>query len=93
MEFLYFFVALFSTTIGAISGLGGGTIIKPVLDAVSGLTVANINFMSSCAVLSMTFLSIYRGRNDHLDMNYPISTALALRLHWEECVESISFCF
>lgn len=78
MEIIYFLIAFFSTTIGAISGLGGGTIIKPMMDTLSGLNVEKINFMSSCAVLSMTFLSIYRGRKDNLDINHSISTSLAL---------------
>lgn len=78
MVALFAFVALFATTIGAISGVGGGIIIKPVLDAVGGLPVATTNFMSSCTVFSMAAVSIYRGRKDKLDIDYKISTALAL---------------
>lgn len=68
MEVIFFLIAIFSTTIGAVSGLGGGTIIKPMLDAVSGLPLSAINFMSSCTVLTMTFLTIFRGRKDELDI-------------------------
>lgn len=78
MEILYFFIAIFATTIGAMSGMGGGIIIKPIMDAVSGLDVAIINFMSSCAVLVMAIYSIYRGRKDDVDINYRIATALAI---------------
>ncbi|MFI3250257.1 MAG: sulfite exporter TauE/SafE family protein [Eubacteriales bacterium] len=78
MEIILFFVAIIATTVGAISGMGGGIIIKPVMDAVSGMEVTTINFMSSCTVLGMAIVSIYRGRKDEIDINYRISTALAL---------------
>lgn len=78
MELLLFLVAIFATTIGAMSGMGGGIIIKPVMDAMSGMNVSTINFMSGCTVLGMAVVSVYRGRNEELDINYPISLALAL---------------
>jgi len=60
MEFLYLSVALFSTTIGALSGLGGGVIIKPVLDAASPFDAATISLLSSFTVLSMAMVSTVR---------------------------------
>jgi len=60
MELLYLSVALFSTAIGALSGLGGGVIIKPVLDAASPFDVATISILSSCTVLSMAMVSTVR---------------------------------
>lgn len=78
MELILLGVALLATTIGAISGIGGGIIIKPVMDAISGMDLAVINFMSGCTVLGMSAMSIYRGRKDDLDINYPISISLAL---------------
>ncbi len=78
MEIILFLVAILATTIGAISGMGGGIIIKPVMDAVSGMDLSVINFMSGCTVLGMAIVSIYRGRKDELDINYPISISLAL---------------
>lgn len=32
--FIYFIVIILANTVGAISGMGGGVIIKPVLDSV-----------------------------------------------------------
>lgn len=78
MEVIFFLIAIFSTTIGAVSGLGGGTIIKPMLDAVSGLPLPAINFMSSCTVLTMTFLTIFRGRKDELDIPFLPTCYLAV---------------
>ena len=47
--------------IGAISGIGGGVIIKPMLDMIiSGQSMASISMISSCGVLSMSLLSILR---------------------------------
>ena len=46
----YFLVCLLATMAGGISGVGGGVIIKPVMDAVSGLPVAEISFLSGCTV-------------------------------------------
>ena len=55
---LYFFIALFSSIVGAICGIGGGVIIKPVLDFFQMGTVATISFLSSCTVLSMSLYSV-----------------------------------
>lgn len=78
MEILLFLVAFFATTVGSISGMGGGILIKPILDAVSGLDVASISFMSGCTVLAMAIVNAYRGRNDQLDLNLPVTLPLGL---------------
>lgn len=56
----YFLICLAATTLGAISGIGGGVIIKPVMDAVSGLSVSTISFLSGCTVLAMSIVSVFR---------------------------------
>ncbi|MFI3253606.1 MAG: sulfite exporter TauE/SafE family protein [Eubacteriales bacterium] len=78
MEFILFGVALLATTIGAMSGMGGGIIIKPVMDAISGMDVTVINFMSSCTVLAMAMMSMYRGRKDEIEVHMPTCISLAL---------------
>ena len=55
---LYLIVALFASIIGAICGIGGGVIIKPVLDMVSSDGASVINFLSGCTVLSMSLYSV-----------------------------------
>lgn len=55
-----FAICFFASTIGAICGIGGGVIIKPVLDATGLFPVATINFLSGCTVLSMTLYSVIR---------------------------------
>ncbi|KRM23665.1 sulfite exporter TauE/SafE family protein [Latilactobacillus graminis] len=58
---LYVMIILFSNTIGAISGMGGGVIIKPVLDLLSGDPLVAINFYSSFAVFIMSIVSTGKG--------------------------------
>ncbi len=78
MIILYFFIALFSSIIGAISGIGGGIIIKPMMDAISGLENEVINFMSASTVLAMSFSSYFRGRNSETDIDMRITFPLAI---------------
>lgn len=51
---LIVFVCLLASVIGAIAGIGGGVIIKPVLDSLGIMEVAAISFLSGCTVLSMS---------------------------------------
>lgn len=78
MELLLFLVAIGASTIGAISGIGGGVIIKPVMDAVSGMDAATISFMSGCTVLTMALSTYLQGMKDDLTMDYHVSIPLAL---------------
>ena len=57
---LFFIVSFLASTVGAICGIGGGVIIKPVLDMLHLETVATISFLSGCTVLSMTCYSVGR---------------------------------
>ncbi|MEG0684290.1 MAG: sulfite exporter TauE/SafE family protein [Coprobacillus sp.] len=53
-------IVLISTLLGSLAGLGGGVIIKPMLDIVGFHDISSISFFSSCAVLSMAVYSIFR---------------------------------
>ena len=55
---IFFLVALTASIAGAICGIGGGVIIKPVLDLLHLETVAAISFLSGCTVLSMSCYSV-----------------------------------
>lgn len=57
---IFFFVSLIASTIGAIAGIGGGVLIKPIMDSFQILPVATISFLSSCTVLSMSTYSVMR---------------------------------
>ena len=58
MYILFFLISFFASIVGAICGIGGGIIIKPVMDAFGVLDVSVINFLSGCTVLSMTTYSV-----------------------------------
>lgn len=62
MLVLYFFVCFLSSIVGAICGIGGGVIIKPVLDATNTLDAVTISFLSGCTVLAMTSYSVIRAK-------------------------------
>lgn len=67
MEYLVIFiVCFFSSVAGAICGIGGGVVIKPVLDATGILHVTTVSFLSGCTVLSMSVVSMYKNmRAEH----------------------------
>lgn len=79
MYVLFLIVSFLASVVGAICGIGGGVIIKPLLDSFGVLSVSVISFLSGCTVLSMSIISIIkakRGGNSLLNMR--ISTPLAL---------------
>ena len=58
MDILFFVVAFLASIVGAICGIGGGVVIKPVLDMLRMGEPAAINFLSGCTVLSMSLYSV-----------------------------------
>lgn len=65
--FIIFAVCFFSSVVGAICGIGGGVIIKPVLDATGILAVTTVSFLSGCTVLSMSVVSMYKNMREKQD--------------------------
>ena len=61
---LYFFIIVLANAAGAISGMGGGVIVKPVLDFLGYDSVAAISFYSSVAVFTMSLVSTIRHIQD-----------------------------
>lgn len=60
MSILYFLIALGATILGAMAGLGGGVIIKPVLDFLGNYDLSTIGVLSSVTVFSMAIVSIIK---------------------------------
>lgn len=58
--FIYSVIVLCATMIGAITGLGGGIIIKPAFDFVGMDTTSMISVYSTVAVFTMCLVSIYK---------------------------------
>ena len=74
-------VSFFASVVGAICGIGGGVLIKPLLDAFGVLSVASISFLSGCTVLSMSCYSVIKAKKSKdslVDMK--IGTPLAIGL-------------
>lgn len=59
---IFFLVCFLASVVGAICGIGGGVIIKPVLDAFGVMDAAQISFLSGCTVLSMTTYSVLKSK-------------------------------
>ncbi len=77
-----FAVCIFSTMVGAISGIGGGVIIKPLLDmTLSGLGTKMISLLSAFSVLSMSLFSIgknYVQKSQQQKLSMKIAVPLAV---------------
>lgn len=68
--FIYFIVIVFVDTIGAISGMGGGVLIKPIFDLIHVHSVAAISFYSSVAVLTMSIISTTKQVKNGISINW-----------------------
>ena len=55
---LYFLIAIGATTVGSLTGMGGGVIIKPLMDVLHHFDVETIGVLSSITVFSMSIVSI-----------------------------------
>lgn len=62
MQVVIALTVLIATVLGSISGIGGGVIIKPVMDAILDLSASTISFLSGTTVLTMTIVSLLRSR-------------------------------
>ena len=79
MSILFFFVSFIASIAGAICGIGGGVIIKPVLDMLGLASVSTISFLSGCTVLSMSCYSVGKNILSHENtVDFKVSTPLAI---------------
>ena len=70
MQVVYFFIFLASCILGAIVGLGGGVIIRPILDAIGHHGVDDIGFLTSSAVLVMALVSTMKKVQDGTKIDF-----------------------
>lgn len=75
---IYFIVIILANTVGAISGMGGGVIIKPVLDTLHFHSLVAISFYSSVAVFTMSIVSTMRQLKNGLKLQIPIAVFVSL---------------
>lgn len=73
---LYFLIAIGATAVGSLTGMGGGVIIKPLMDVLGTFDVPTIGVLSSITVFSMSAVSIGR----HMLSRTPIPFRMAVPL-------------
>lgn len=54
----FLFISFVASVVGSICGIGGGVIIKPLMDVSGMASVAVSSFLSGCTVLSMSLYSV-----------------------------------
>lgn len=71
------FVCLAASTIGGICGVGGGVVIKPLLDATGIMSVSTLSFLSGLTVLTMACVNVMKSRkSSELDAKRSIPLGL-----------------
>ncbi|MBR4887769.1 MAG: sulfite exporter TauE/SafE family protein [Clostridia bacterium] len=78
MSVILFLLCLVASALGAITGVGGGILIKPIADAMNLLPVSAISFLSGCTVLCMSASSLIRGRNNGVRLEKSITLPLGI---------------
>ncbi len=75
---IYFIITLFATTICSMTGMGGGVIIKPIMDVVGDFSVHTIGVIASITVFSMAFVSIIKQIKFKTKIPFDIAIALSI---------------
>ena len=75
---LYGIIIIFATFMGAFVGLGGGVIIKPLLDLIGKDSVAVVNFISTCAVFSMSISSTVKHIRSKTKIDFKLIISLSV---------------
>lgn len=75
---LYFMIALSAATAGALTGMGGGVIIKPRCDMLGRYDVQTIGVLSCITVFSMALVSLAKQKQQGADFAAGISLPLSI---------------
>lgn len=67
---IYFLVIVIANALGAVSGMGGGVLIKPVFDFIGAHSVEAISFYSTVAVFTMSIVSTSKQLKNGLKVNW-----------------------
>lgn len=67
---VYFLIIILANCVGSISGMGGGVIIKPLLDLIGYHSLTEITFYSSIAVFTMSVSSTYKQLKNGVVVNW-----------------------
>jgi len=66
-----------ASAIGAVTGIGGGVIINPLMDALFDMGVATVSFLSGCTVLAMSSVSLVSNIKNKTRIDVKKSSLLA----------------
>ncbi|MGL9730789.1 sulfite exporter TauE/SafE family protein [Enterococcus sp. DIV0756] len=69
---LYLIVSLVATIIGSLTGIGGGIILKTLVDFFSDDSVLVISFYTTVIVFTMCIVSIYKQRKSGFQFNFNV---------------------
>ena len=79
MTFFYTCLTFLLTCLGSISGMGGGVVLKPVMDLTGGYTAAQIRVLTGSAILCMSLVSVVRNSGSTASkLRFPTALALGL---------------
>lgn len=78
MEIVLLLVGFLASVVGAICGLGGGVIIKPVLDSIGFASASTVSFLSGLTVLCMSAYNIFKSIISKEDLNLKTNLPLAI---------------
>lgn len=76
-----FLLCFIASTIGGICGIGGGAVIKPLLDATDIMSVPTASFLSGITVLSMACINVWKNRKRNeleLSRSLPLGVGAAI---------------
>ncbi len=75
---IYFLLAIFATTVGSLTGMGGGVIIKPLMDVLGDFNVQTIGIVSSITVFSMALVSVSKHIKAKTEIPFKMAIPLAI---------------
>lgn len=75
---LYFIIIIIANSLGAVSGMGGGVLIKPIFDFVGANSVVEVSFYSSVAVFMMSIVSTIGQLKNGIRLNWHIVLLVSL---------------
>lgn len=78
IKVIFGIVSFLASVVGAICGIGGGVIMKPVFDAIGVMDVVSISFLSGCTVLSMSVVSVGKSLCGEKLLNLRVMTPMAV---------------
>jgi len=59
---LVLIICFSASTLGGVCGIGGGVVIKPLLDSIGIMYVSTVSFLSGLTVLAMACLNVLKNR-------------------------------